>query len=388
MSVYKPQNSRIWQYDFVIGGKRYHGSTGVLTRRKAEEVERIKRNEAATGQLGLVAKMTLDAAAGRYWIEKGQQRGDAADVERRIDVLLALFGKNTKLGDITQDKVASAIERRRGMTFKKGKDRVRRDGTVAPAKEYAVTDSTVNRDVIETLRPILKRARTHWTPKASAHGLPEIDWRELRLREPRGLSRIYADDERAAWLAAMDDDVRLALDMLLTYGLRLGELMFPLSAIQPEGDEPTLTLQKGRKRDVILHLPLRQDHARALAARISQAREAKLNTVWIYQAGKKRKAYSVGQLEYRISKAADRAGVSGERRIHGARHHAGSTILKRTRNLKAVQGLLGHATIASSQRYAHVLMSDLREALEADSPRNSPEVAEPASGNNLAKQRK
>lgn len=45
-------------------------------------------------------------------------------------------------------------------------------------------------------------------------------------------------------------------------------------------------------------------------------------------------------------------------------HHAGSTILKRTKKLKAVQGLLGHASINSSQRYAHVLIGDLREALE------------------------
>ena len=36
-------------------------------------------------------------------------------------------------------------------------------------------------------------------------------------------------------------------------------------------------------------------------------------------------------------------------------------------NLKAVQGMLGHASIASSQRYAHVLIDDLRELVE-DAP--------------------
>lgn len=377
MSVYKPRNSRLWQYDFVIDGRRYHGSTGVLNRRAAEEVERRKRQEAATGQLGNVARLTLDAAAGRYWEEVGKRRGDAVDVERRIDVLLELLGKNTRLSDITQDKVAAAVERRRGMTYRKGKDRRLKDGTLVRAKEYAVSDSTVNRDVIETLRPILKRARTHWTPRGSLHGLPEIDWRELRLREPRGLSRLYSPEQREAWLAAADEDVRLAIEMILTYGLRLGELMFAPEAVQPDGDEPTLTLQKGRKRDVILHLPLRLDHARLLAARISRARAAGLATVWTYQEGKKLKAYTLGQLEYRISKAADLAGIDGGRRIHGARHHAGSTILKKTRNLKAVQGLLGHATIASSQRYAHVLIGDLRAALEDELPRNSPEAASP-----------
>jgi hypothetical protein len=371
VSVYKPKNSRIWQFDFIIDGTRHHGSTGVLTRRAAEEVERRKRNEAATGQLGQIARMTLDAAAGRYWEEKGKARGDAEDVERRIALLLVLLGKNTHLGDINQAEVAKAIQRRRGMTFKKGKDR-----KGAPAKTYALSESTVNRDVVDTLRPILRRARSHWAPKGSGHGLPDIDWRELRLTEPRALSRIYSAREHAAWLEACDDDVRLALEMMLTYGLRYGELFFPLDALNLDPEEPTLTLQKGRKRDVILHLPLRRDHSRVLAARVSQARKADLEHVWYARRGKKLVALTYWQVEGRISKAADAAGISGGRRIHGTRHHAGSAILKRTRNLKAVQSLLGHATINSSQRYAHVLLSDLREALEDEVPRNSPEAVD------------
>lgn len=396
MSVYKPKNSRIWQFDFVIGGKRYHGSTGVLNKRAAEEVERKKRQEAATGQLGSIAKMTLDAASGRYWEEKGQNRGDAVDVERRIDVLLQLIGKNTQLGDINQATVAAAIERRRGMAFKKGKDRKDpKTGKTIPAKEYALTDSTVNRDVIETLRPILKRAKTHWTPKGSQHGLPEIDWRELRLSEPRALSRIYTAKEKEAWLAACDEDVRLALDMMLTYGLRYGELFFPVDAINLDPEEPTLTLQKGRKRDVILHLPLRKDHARFLAARVSRVQQAaraprdqqvELEHVWFYQQGKRLAAFTYSMVEYRISKAADEAGVSGKRRIHGARHHAASAILGKTRNIKAVQALLGHASINSSQRYAHVLTSELRAALDEEESRNSPEA--PTTGSTQAAENK
>ena len=64
MSVYKPRNSRIWQFDFVIKGQRFHGSTGVLNKRAAEEVERKKRQEAALGKFGQVAEMTLDEACG------------------------------------------------------------------------------------------------------------------------------------------------------------------------------------------------------------------------------------------------------------------------------------------------------------------------------------
>ncbi len=119
---------------------------------------------------------------------------------------------------------------------------------------------------------------------------------------------------------------------------------------------------------MILHLPLRRDHARQLAALAGLAVAANLPHLWFHRVGKKVVPLTYAQVEYRISKAADAAGIGGGRRIHGARHHAGSTILKRTKNLKAVQGLLGHASINSSQRYAHVLIGDLREALEDEAP--------------------
>lgn len=384
MSVYRPRNSTIWHFDFVIAGKRYYGSTGVLNRRAAEEVERKKRVEAAMGKYGQVAKYTLDQANARYWEEHGKHRGDADDVERRLDMLLTLFGKTTKLNEIGQAEVAAAIEQRSGMTFTKGVSRRRKDGTVVKAKEYPLSDSTVNRDVIETLRPVLKRAKTHWTPTGTPHGLPEIDWRELRLTEPRALSRLYSATEKAAWMAKLvewGDDLDLALDLMLTNGLRYGEIFFPLDAPDLDPLAPTLRLQKGRKRDVVLFVPLRLDHSRRLAARIGRAREKGLPHPWFYAQGKKLIPYTYAQIEYRLSKAADDAGIGGGRRIHGARHHAGSAVLKRTGgNLKAVQGLLGHASISSSQRYAHVLIDDLREALEDEVPRNSPEVAKSSSG--------
>jgi site-specific recombinase XerD len=63
--------------------------------------------------------------------------------------------------------------------------------------------------------------------------------------------------------------------------------------------------------------------------------------------------------------------------IHGARHHAGTTVLRKTGNLKLTQKILGHATIQSTMRYAHASEADLRNVVD-DLPRNSPEVDEVA----------
>jgi len=311
MTVYKPDKSRFWQYDFVISGKRFHGSTGQCSRRAAEAVERVKRLEAATGQLGAIARMSLDIAIGRWWVEVGKGRGDSVDVWRRLNTLLGIMGKDTVLGDIDQSAVARAIETRRGQTMIRSK----KDG----AKAYLPSNATVNRDIVEALRPVLRRARTHWAGKDD-HGLPEIDWRALRLREPRALSRLYGADEKQLWIEACDEDVRLALEILLTYGLRFGELFFAPSALTLDPIQPVLTLQKGRKRDVLLQLPLRLDHARALAARQSRAVAAGLKHLWFYETVIRGEttlvSYTYSQMEYRLDKAATVAGVGSQVRMH------------------------------------------------------------------------
>lgn len=49
MSVYKDPRSPFWEFDFQLGGHRFHSSTKCTTRREAEAVERSEReNKQAT----------------------------------------------------------------------------------------------------------------------------------------------------------------------------------------------------------------------------------------------------------------------------------------------------------------------------------------------------
>lgn len=366
MGVYKPAASRFWHYDFQFKGRRFHGSTGVETRRLAEQVERRLRADAALGRLGDGAQLTLDQAAGKWWAEKGRHRGDAADVERRVERLLTLIDKDTRLVDITAGVVSSAIEKRRDIPYRRAK--------ADDAALYRVSAATVNRDVIDTLRPILRRAKTHW----DAQGLPEIDWGELRLAEPREIVRVYAAQERADWAEAAEDDsnVGLALRLLLKYGLRLSELFFPLDAFTAE--PPTLEWTTGRKHKVPHRLPLIAADGAEIAARIGRAREAGLDHIWFDELhmGQHRPVRLVAVTYYalqgRLNRRANRAKIKGGRRIHGARHHAGTEMLRQTGNLRLAQRLLGHADIKSTMKYAHALEDDLRAALDPEF-RNSPE---------------
>lgn len=335
MSVYP--KGRYWHYDFVYKGRRYYGSTGQETRRNAEAVERARRLEAATGVGEDAGDLTLDLAVSRYYDEVNHTLSPDVNLRHRLDVVVDCVGKAKLLREIDTATIAEAIRRRRKYPGR----------TPAPA--------TINRDLIDhTLRPLLNRARKVWGAKA----LPAIDWRAVRLKEPKGIVREYSQAELDAWRAGLEPVPRLALDLMLTYGLRFGELFFLAADVDGVGARLTL---RNRKAGDSLTLPLQQDHARLLAAMASTRKPSE--TVF---------AFSYYGLHSRLRTAAAKAGL-GARAIHGARHHAATKLLRATGNLKLTQRMLGHASIQSTMRYAHATEGDLRAALDGMS-RHSPEV--------------
>jgi integrase len=374
MSIYLPAKSRFYAYDFKIGRRRYHGSTGQTTRPAAKKFEERLRREVAEGKLGEASQLTLNQAAGKWWDEVGQFRGES-DIDRqwsRVRRLIALFPKDIRLAEITTAAVSDAVQKRRGQTFTRGKDRRGKDGQVIKAKAYAVSNSTVNRDVIQTLRPILRRAARIW----GAKGLPQIAWDELALDTPRATVRVYSAAELAGWEAENGPTAALALRLLQTYGLRFGELFFPLHAYEPEG--PRLAWMKGRKKDVWHTVPLLPRDAAEIAARIGRARAAELDTIWYVEAvdddGKVRlEALTYYGLQQRLRTSSRRAGIRQGRVIHGMRHHVGTTIQRTYKDRKVTQRLLGHVDSRSTDVYVHAMEDDVKAALQAvDESRNSP----------------
>lgn len=365
MSVYKPKTSRYWQYDFQHRGRRFHGSTAQETRRAAEEVERRRRRAAALGELDVDDIPTLHQAATSWWQDHAQHLATADDLWTRIGVCERLLGKATKVTDLDETAIAGAIRRRRRETYVKSKAK--------GATRYPIQPATVNQDIPLTLRRILK----HVAKGQLKTLMPAIDWAGLMLAEPEPALRIYTAAQQAAWRAACDPTAAVALDLLLTYGMRFGELFFAPAAYHPadpaDAESFPFLLLENRKKQLMI-LPLRSDDARRIAARAGRAQAAGLPSIWLEVApGRKLIAISYDALLSRLRAAARRAGLTMPRMVHGARHHAGSTILRQTRNFKAAQQLLGHKDMKSTMRYAHVLAHDLHAALEGQS-RNTPEA--------------
>lgn len=372
MSVYKPAKSRFYHYDFQFKGRRFHGSTGMETLRKAEAVERKERERVALGLPATGDQMTLDLAAGRWWTEVGQHKDSAAILWHRLKITLRLIGPSTLLEDISTDTVSKAIERRRGETYARGFDVPSTSGEPsAKAQRYALANDTVNSDIVKRLRPIMNRAAKIWNVK----GLQEIDWQELMLPEAQMSIVHFSDPYQKAWLDACGPTEGFFLQLLLTYGLRLAEPFFPPSAYLPDTPRgPSVAINKRKGKKPML-LPLRPIDARQIAARVGIAEAAKLDSIWLERDDRgELVTVSYGAMQSRLRKAAERAGVDHDRLIHSIRHHVGTDFLNKTGNLKLTQDMLGHADIKSTLVYAHALDHGLRDAINS---RNTPEAVEP-----------
>lgn len=370
MSVYKPKLSPYYHYDFVFKGRRVHGSTGVETRRRAEAVERDIRNQLAEGKLDDAAQMMLDHAAARWWEERGSALRAGPDRDRQIALLISLIGPQTRLVEIDTDRVNAAIQRRKKILVGSG------------AKARPPSNATVNRDIIDALRPILRRARKVW----GAKGLPEIDWGELRLDEPKAKPKELTEAEFAAFLDSMSEYWRDLARFCRRYAVRISEAFFPLGALDVEdrlNARVTLRARKGGDDHVIPLLPEDVDWIRA---RLSRAEAHKLETIWF------RTSKTYRNKLYPLTRngaiAAFRAAMTdtglrsskGLRGSHDLRRDGAMKTLRASKNLRVTQALLGHASIQSTLVYAHAIEDDLRAALAAVS-RNSPETQSDASEN-------
>lgn len=200
--------------------------------------------------------------------------------------------------------------------------------------------------------------------------------RLANARAARTLPTVLAQDSVAKLLdgagrAASDGgplDVRdwALAELLYASGVRVGELC--ASDVRDlDLDQRTLrVLGKGRKERVV---PIGLPAVRAARTWLETARPA--------LAGAGTSALLVGarggRLDQRQARAAvhrlaEAAGVD-DVAPHGLRHSAATHLLEGGSDLRSVQELLGHASLATTQRYTHVSAERLRSAFGLAHPR-------------------
>lgn len=154
------------------------------------------------------------------------------------------------------------------------------------------------------------------------------------------------------------------LELLYATGMRVSELVsLPRSVLQ--GDSRVLTIKGkgGRERIVPLNAAARAALDRYLE--VGQHEEdglaPMLKTRWLFPSRSAEGHLTRQRLAQELKELAQEAGID-PRRVspHVLRHAFASHLLDRGADLRAVQQLLGHADISTTQIYTHVLEERLR----------------------------
>jgi integrase/recombinase XerD len=195
----------------------------------------------------------------------------------------------------------------------------------------------------------------------------------------QALPKVLRPDETAALLAAADPDTTLGLrdramlEVLYGAGLRVTELVaLPLGALDSRAGVLRVFGKGGRERLV----PLGEPALAAVDAYLEGARPALLraghpgtDAMFLSRRG----APMTRQNFFaRLRKLARIAGISSDRvSPHVLRHAFATDLLEGGADLRAVQAMLGHADLSTTQIYTHVSRARLRDVVETRHPRGT-----------------
>jgi integrase len=344
MSIYKNPKSPYWQFDFEVGGHRFFGSTKTANKREAEAVERTERERAKQHVAQAQAAATslrLDDVAGRYWKEVGRHLACVRNTWRRLSLLVEFFGKDKLLTEITDADVATLVAWRRGHH--------RRGRLISPG--------TVNLTTHQ-LKTLFSRSKM-----LGVRFDHEPTWRKHWLDVPQERIRELMGDEGERLEAATRDDYAPFFAFAMASGLRQNECLLRWSEVDWEARQ-IRKLGKGGKlittsitstiREILW--PLRRHHPEFVFTYIAQ----RTHRAWMKG---QRYPLTLAGLRAHWHRLRKRAGVVGFR-FHDFRHDLATKALRETGNLKLVQRMLNHSDIKHTLRYAHVLDSEVADALE------------------------
>jgi integrase/recombinase XerD len=202
-------------------------------------------------------------------------------------------------------------------------------------------------------------------------------------RQGRPLPKTLAETEVAALLAAARDTpgiegLRLSalLELLYATGLRVSELVgLPLATVQRDTGF-VIVRGKGSKERLV---PL-TDAARAAVGVWLTARTAALPagrpSKWLFPSRGRQGHLTRHRFAQQLKELAARAGLDRRRLSpHVVRHAFATHLLDHGADLRAVQQMLGHADISTTQIYTHVAGDRLRSLVERHHPLAQPTKA-------------
>jgi integrase/recombinase XerC len=206
------------------------------------------------------------------------------------------------------------------------------------------------------------------TPKLPRH-LPRVP----SMEEVNGLlNSIEAKDEAAAW----PERDRMIFELLYGCGIRNSELVgIDLANIQWKSDS-ILVKGKGRKQRYVplgdeaalamrAYLPLREARLRA-AGKAALVGDGPLVTNLRMRGTARLTTRSVGRIVKRIALS---RGLAADVHPHTLRHAFGTHMLEEGADLRAIQEMLGHERLSTTQRYTQLTAGQVQRVYDETHPR-------------------
>lgn len=203
------------------------------------------------------------------------------------------------------------------------------------------------------------------------HGATSNPCHDMRApKSPKPLPKALAVDQAVKLVALQGDDAltlrdRAILELFYSSGLRLSELTgMNLPDLDLRAGTVSVT-GKGNKSRIV---PVGSHAITALQAwlTVRQPEVAEDDAVFLNQFGRR---ISGRAIQYRIKQWAIKQGIGSNVHPHMLRHSFASHVLQSSGDLRAVQEMLGHANISTTQVYTHLDFQHLAKVYDAAHPR-------------------
>jgi len=199
----------------------------------------------------------------------------------------------------------------------------------------------------------------------------------LGLRPPKGdrkLPNALSVDEMAKLLEGPADDLwslrdQAMFELMYSSGLRRAELIgLDLDSVDLSAGEVSVT-GKGRKTRIV---PVGRQALEALRAWLAQRAEVATEVARDARAlflGVRGGRIGATAVRLSLNKLALKHGVTAHVHPHALRHSFASHVLQSSGDLRAVQEMLGHASLSTTQVYTHLDFQHLAQVYDQAHPR-------------------
>jgi integrase len=393
-NCYAKPNSPYWYCSLAVRGQRFDGSTSCRTARQAEEFVAAKRAElkrqadviegkAPPLATNDISAIKLGDAVEKYENDKACRMSSFKDMQRMGESLCVELGVDTWLHTLTHRDLQKYYDTRRS--------------TISIRKK-PLSGASVNRE-IAYMRQVWKHAKRN----GFLVGI-EPEWGEIidMTAETVRIRELKPDEEERLFRTLLDlyPDMAPLVEFALLSGQRksacTGLKWDDVNLIDMEATFVMKTKGQLKRRHTI---PLTDRMVEIIESQPHVEGVEQVFTYVCVRGGRKaegqhrvvgeRYPYTPWGWRDRWQEVLEEARVS-DFRFHDLRHTTATRILRETNNLVIAQRLLGHTDIATTKRYAHANLDDVRQGLNTVAARKAeklaarPVVEEPANaGDNV-----